>query len=47
MKIFLYAILGVVLQQSGVDVIEAPVNFIAIMFCVVGIDILSASQAQS
>jgi len=47
MKIFLYAILGVVLQQSGINVVENTVNFIAIMFCVVGIDILSASQAQS
>ena len=47
MKLFLYALLGVVLQQSGIDVIEAPVNFIAIMFCVAWIDIISATRANS
>lgn len=39
LSIFLYGLLGLALSLSGVDVLEKPIEFIAIMVIVMLIDI--------
>lgn len=39
LSVFLYGLLGLVLALSGVDVLEKPIQFIAIMAVVMLIDI--------
>ena len=40
MSIVLYAVLGLVLSLCGVGILENPLGFIAVMLCVVGIDLV-------
>ena len=40
MSIFFYAVLGFVLSLCGVGILENPLGFIAVMACVIGIDLV-------
>jgi hypothetical protein len=40
MSIVLYAVLGLVLSLVGVGILENPLGFIAVMACVIGIDLV-------
>jgi hypothetical protein len=41
-KLALYSVIGILLSYGGIFIMKEPILYLAIMICVVGIDVSSA-----